>query len=160
MPMGVYPRRYIPAADRFWPKVQKTEGCWLWTGGRNSNGYGTFGLNGTKSTAAHRFSWELVNGSIPHGMWVLHRCDVRHCVRPSHLFLGTRQDNTDDMLGKGRQTRGVDKALAKLTDEIVRTVRSRHAAGGVTLTALAAEYGVSLQVMWMAVTRRTWRHVA
>lgn len=95
------------AEERFWPKVLKTETCWLWQGALvNESGYGCFrGPNG-RNVLAHRFAWELTNGPIPDGMFACHRCDVRQCVNPAHLFLGTQQDNIDDMMRKGRGNQG------------------------------------------------------
>jgi hypothetical protein len=90
--------KYIP---------EPMSGCWLWEGAVCSGGYGCIGETGTRKVlAAHRVSWELHNGKIPDGKWVLHRCDVRPCVNPEHLFLGTLQDNMDDMVSKGRSKRG------------------------------------------------------
>lgn len=98
--------------QRFWPQVLKTEGCWEWQGQRDANGYGRIhGSDWTTGTRlAHRHAWELVNGghpcvrgSIPPDIDVCHHCDSPPCVRPDHLFLGTRQDNVNDMVAKGRQ---------------------------------------------------------
>lgn len=76
-------------------------GCTLWTGRTNGHGYGIFWVNG-KFLRAHRLAWECAFGAIPEGMWVLHRCDVRSCVNPNHLFLGSPQDNQSDMAKKTR----------------------------------------------------------
>ncbi len=94
-----------PLADRFWAKVDKSGECWLWTGARSGrNRYGYFGLGGKRDgiARAHRVAYELTIGSIPDGMVVCHKCDTPHCVNPSHLFVGTPKDNTEDMLRKGR----------------------------------------------------------
>jgi len=101
-----------PIADRFWPKVDKNGSapehcpelgpCWVWTGAHVPWGYGQIGLTGRKNGRAHVVSWEMHNGPIPDGLWVLHKCDNPPCVRPDHLFLGTVQDNTADMIAKGR----------------------------------------------------------
>lgn len=99
------PRTKRPIADRFWEKVQKSDGCWTWTGSRYHNGYGYlhFGTRTErKPLRAHRVSWELHNGDILDGLWVLHRCDNPSCVRPDHLFLGDRKANMEDCSRKGR----------------------------------------------------------
>lgn len=88
---------------RFWRKVQKSDGCWWWISVRNEDGYGQFRNDELgRMEGAHRFSWRLTHGDIPHGMCVLHHCDNPPCVNPDHLFLGTQQDNIADMHAKGR----------------------------------------------------------
>ena len=85
-----------PLEQRFWPKVQKSDGCWLWiAGGDSETGYGRIraGGRGTTQLLAHRAAWELTNGPVPDGLWVLHHCDTPRCVRPDHLFLGDHADN-------------------------------------------------------------------
>lgn len=88
-------------AERFWAKVEKTDGCWEWTAFVHPKGYGMFGV-GREARRAHRVSYEIANGPIPDGLCVCHSCDNRRCVRPDHLFLGTNQDNVDDKMRKGR----------------------------------------------------------
>lgn len=87
--------------NRFYDKVNKTNSCWLWTGSLTKYGYGKININ-KKYISTHRLSWELVNGKIPEGMHICHTCDVRSCVNPEHLFLGTPKDNAVDREQKGR----------------------------------------------------------
>jgi len=91
-----------PLAERFWEKVEKTDGCWLWTSTLNTWGYGQFQIGRTKQYRAHRIAYELTYGPIPAGMHVCHHCDNPRCVRPDHLFLGTHLDNMRDRQAKGR----------------------------------------------------------
>jgi hypothetical protein len=100
-------RRYVrmtgTVEQRFWARVRKSDGCWEWTGACfKCGGYGQFTIEHGQQVRAHRHSWELHNGPIPKGLWVLHRCDNPKCVRPDHLFLGTCTDNARDMMAKGR----------------------------------------------------------
>lgn len=153
----------LPEHDRFWSNVAigDPDGCWLWRGGTTRSGYGRLRANG-RSTGAHRLSYEWFVGPIPEGYFVCHRCDVPECVNPEHLFLGSPLDNTRDMDAKGRRRvaprAGTRNHNARLTEQIVRVARERHVAG-VSLHALAREYGVSVQAIWLAVRRTTWKHV-
>ena len=137
------------AVERFWEKVNKTDKCWLWTGGKASDGYGSFNYDGGQR--AHRFSWELHFGKIPSGLLVLHHCDTPGCVRPDHLFLGTQADNAKDMWRKGRGIICRHGGARKLTDEQKQEIISRYNASGHSknqhqvnsLTSLGKQYGVT-----------------
>lgn len=132
-------------------KLPEAPGCWLWEGAVIPNGYGQIVLFG-RPEYAHRAMWRAVHGAIEDGLFVCHRCDVRCCVRPDHLFLGSNADNVADMVQKGRQSR-------RLTPEQVRTIRARHAAGE-RLFVIASDYGITPEAVGAIVTRKNWRHVA
>ncbi len=156
----------MDAEARFWSKVDKASDCWMWTGFL-TNGYGHFWLNSRK-IRAHRFSWILSNGDIPDGLIVCHHCDNPKCVNPSHLFLGTHSDNTQDCVRKGRnskdpywlkEVKGSQKPNAKLSEAIVMEIRSRPAIRGYQ-KAMAKQYMVSEQVIAGVLKRKIWTHVA
>lgn len=107
----------IPIRDRFWSKVRKTDTCWLWISNTHWDGYGQIAESRQQGrrqrwVRAHRVAWELTHGAIPKGLLVLHRCDVRACVNPDHLFLGTQLDNIADAVRKGRHNRRVPPTRA------------------------------------------------
>ena len=147
--------------DRFWARVKKGRKCWEWQGRCENDGYARIKRKGGgKQVFVHRLSWELANGSIPIGLSVLHKCDNRKCVRPSHLFLGTNTDNMQDMLKKGRanKARGERHGNAKLVEGDVRRIRKLYGAG-TTLREIAVEYGVTEMSVSRIVRRLRWAHV-
>ena len=141
--------------ERFVSFVNPTSGCWNWTGGKTSRGYGNFWLNG-KTVAAHRFSYEQHHGEIPDGMFVCHSCDNPSCVNPEHLFLGTPADNTADMVAKGRKVIGPPGKRAKLTEVDVSEIR-HLVSSGMTQRAVAKDYGVDPSTVSYIITNKTWK---
>lgn len=155
----------------FWARIEKGDDCWLWRGAMRPNGYGGYVMNRVP-VYAHRLSWQIHHGPIPAGLFVCHRCDVKRCVRPDHLFLGTRQENMDDMKRKGRQAHGpthVARARvsavkgsahynAKLSDEKVVAIRHRRAAGEM-LKSIAKDMGVNIRAVSKVVHGKRWAHV-
>ena len=163
-------QRDLPS--RFWPRVNKSGPvpehrpelgpCWIWTGSRTLQGYGKLGHR-YRTLLAHRVSWEIANGPITGGLWVLHECDTPPCVNPSHLRLGSPVENYEDMASRERRVNGAPRGertgRAKLTDEAVRDIRHLFAQGDISKRALADRYGVSAQIIYYVVTGKTWRHV-
>lgn len=149
--------------ERFWEKVQKTDTCWIWIGCRNNGtGYGRIGRGGRQggTTHAHVVSWELANNRrVPKGMMICHKCDVRACVRPDHLFLGTPADNVYDAIRKDRFIRGERVGGCKLTADQVIEIRARHGAGLSDVHDLAREFGVTYGNIVAIIKRKSWAHV-
>jgi hypothetical protein len=168
--------------ERLWARVKITDTCWLWMGSHSTAGYGTITVD-SKAILVHRLAYELTFGPIPDGLWVLHRCDTPACVRPVHLFLGTRTDNMQDMVRKGRHwvhtrperiprgaksgarlhpervPRGEKTTFAKLTAEQVREIRHLQRNGTLSQQAIGDMFGVSHSAISSIIHRKTWRHV-
>jgi hypothetical protein len=161
--------RYGPWTDRYWSQVDKNGPiirpelgpCWLWIGTVGSNGYGQIMVNGRRGRPAHHVALELAGWIIP-CEWLegLHKCDNPPCVNPAHLRIGTTQDNTDDMVSKGRQARGECNGRATLTQVVVDEIRRLYAAGGWTKRALAQRFGVSDVTIGNIIAGRTWKQAA
>lgn len=143
--------------DSKW-KLDPDTGCWVWVGSRIRSGYGVLGIRGHHHRA-HRLAWRLYRGPIPRELWVLHHCDNKGCVNPSHLYLGTRADNVRDAVLRGRTPRGTVNGHARLDDEKVRAIRRLAAAGLTTTAAIAARFDVSRPTVHHIVANRTWKHV-
>ena len=88
---------------RVWAKVDKSNTCWLWQAATDIAGYGRIQVGGSNQKA-HRVVWGLVYGPIPEGLYVLHICNTRSCVRPVHLYLGTQSDNMQDRVRDGNDS--------------------------------------------------------
>lgn len=144
---------------RFWSKVDKSGSCWIWKASLDKGGYGQVMLNKTPHRA-HRISWSLVNGEIPIGIIVCHKCDNPPCVNPSHLSLGTFADNTADMDRKGRRINvphpGEKHGMHILTEKQARVVLER-ALSGENQWKIAADFGISNVTVCAIKTRRIWR---
>lgn len=137
---------------RFWSKVQRTDGCWLWIGTITPNGYGRVSIGG-KGVGAHRFAYAITHGDIPEGHFVCHRCDNPRCVRPEHLFAALPLQNTADMMRKDRHAfvggvvgatkrRGSRNASTKLGEQDVLAIWERLRLHNESYAVIARDYGV------------------
>ena len=146
--------------SRFESRVQKgaDNACWPWGGGiqksgstKNAEPYGTIRYK-NKNVYAHRAAWMLLNGPVPHGLFVCHHCDNGLCCNPAHLFVGTHSDNMNDMYTKGREP---FKFRRRLSDRDARYIR----ASCYTQRKLAEMFGLSQMAIWSVIHRRTYKHV-
>lgn len=149
--------------DQFWSsKTVSDKGCWEWTRSLRSNGYGQLRWKERANISAHRLSYILSKGPIPDGMLVCHTCDNRKCINPDHLFLGTYQDNHDDMILKGRKRwvarRGSMQGNSKLNEADVALIK-RKLSEGEKGRHIAAKFGVSPSTISLIKLGKFWRHV-
>ena len=125
----------------FWPKVDKTDSCWNWTGAQNVSGYGQFSISKNKRVSTHRYSWACENlysqewHEFCAGAWVLHTCDNKLCVNPEHLYLGDALQNAADAMNRYR-------THTKITDDQVVEIRTLRSEGA-GVEDLGRQFGVS-----------------
>jgi hypothetical protein len=148
----------LSVRERFFKYVVRSEGCWAWRSSRDPNGYGRMNIKNYPELA-HRVSWLVHYGAIPHGKHVLHKCDNPSCVNPEHLYVGDHQDNMRDKMLSGRHRyvhhQGSAHGMAKLTEDEVRTIRTSPEQG----TVLAKRYGVTRTTIYDIRSRKIWRHI-
>lgn len=149
------------ARNTFWNNVAITADdnqCWNWQASTFDNGYGSVRIDG-KQLRAHRVAWMFPNYVIPDGLKVCHSCDNKLCCNPKHLFIGTSQDNSSDMVEKERSARGEKQGSAKLTESNVIAIRQEYAFGNTSEPKLALKYGVSSGQIHKILKRRRWAHI-
>ncbi len=148
---------------QFWDKMDRSGECWIWQGYRNPKGYGQIRITSeektTRAVLTHRLSYELTYGPIPNGKYVCHRCDNPSCCRPDHLFIGTIADNQQDMVLKGRTSRGEHHYHTTLKSTDIIAIRTQYAAGSVSQADLGRMFGVHAGTIGAIIARRTWKHV-
>jgi HNH endonuclease len=137
---------------------EPNSGCWLWTAGTNSDGYGSVSV-GSKKIGAHRFSFIVSFGVINDGLFVLHKCDNPLCCNPSHLELGNQSKNLSDAYNRNRRKRpvGTLNGRAKLTDDHIAEIRAIN--GPLTKerrNELKHKYGITQTTIYR-VKRGSWR---
>lgn len=163
-------RRAERDVARFWAKIDKNGPivrpeigpCWLWTAALFDRGYGAFRLDG-QQRRAHVVSYKWHVGPVPEGLSVLHCCDVRRCIRPDHLFVGTQKDNIQDAISKGRMANGTRNGmyvqdLTTLTDIQVQRIHQLAAQGG-RHSDIADQFGISQPMVSRIARGDAWRHL-
>ena len=163
-------------SERFWSMVLKTDNpndCWIWVGSilpKPSLPYGRIFIQriGRRnlSDLTHRVSWKLHFGPIPDSMCILHSCDNPKCVNPKHLFLGTRKDNSKDMIKKGRgywpgnnsgiNSYGEARPAHKLGWDQIAEIRQRYSFRKTTMKDLAIKYKVSKTTIFLILHNKAW----
>lgn len=142
--------------ERFYEKVGLD---WQWRSRKNKAGYGDIQVNG-KHVRAHRLSYEIHNGKIPAGMYVLHSCDDPGCVNPEHLHLGTPADNMREMVERNRNhnMRGENNPNAKITEKQVIEIREKYKKG-MRQIEICKEYDLQDGNVSDIVNRKKWKYI-
>lgn len=135
--------------------VNPETGCWEWSACVQGNGYGRVRYQG-KTHHAHRLMFTLAFGKDPGPLDVCHSCDVRHCINPSHLFLGTRAENMADAVRKGRHSRGEKHPHSKLSQQLIQ-IAKRLRSSGISYTVIGSALGVSRVAVSLALRGKTWK---
>lgn len=139
--------------------IDSSTGCWNWSASTISKGYGQCNVRYLKERFAHRVSFRAFKGEIPAGTDVLHTCDNRLCVNPSHLFLGSKKDNAQDMKAKGRHLYGERNTEAKLTEKQVLQIHRLYKSGKFSTYKLADRFRVVQGTIWKILKGQRWAHV-
>jgi predicted XRE-type DNA-binding protein len=146
--------------ERFWNKVEVKgeDDCWNWVRRLSEDGYGQYTFHGS-SQIASRVSYFIHHGPFEKKLFVCHSCDNRKCVNPNHLWLGTHQDNMDDMVNKKRSIshKGENNLTAKLKKEDIVKIRELFAQNSFTQRELAVIYNVSASNISIIVQGMTWK---
>lgn len=142
---------------RFWGFVSKSDACWNWIGKLSDRGYAVLSIK-RMGMRASRISWTINNGPIPEGLCVCHSCDNRSCVNPSHLFLGTHQENMADMMRKKRQISGERVHSGKLTEAQAIEILRLHRAGR-SAKQLSKQFGIAPVNVWCLTSGRHWKYL-
>lgn len=147
--------------DKFYKYTypEPNTGCWLWSLACDLDGYGFIWISPEyKNQRAHRISYLIHKGEFDTKLSVLHTCDNPHCVNPDHLFLGTVQDNSDDMKNKNRQARGDKQWKSKLKPSDILEIRKMHDSG-IGYRPIAKKFGVVYNTIAWIIKGSTWKHL-
>jgi hypothetical protein len=165
---------HLASLLQYYSYLDEGHGCWLWKLGRIGNGYGQFYFRG-EPFLTHRLAYAVFNGDFDDDLCILHKCDVKHCLNPDHLFLGTHADNVADKVAKGRQGKGEKMArvgrnngafgrtgeknpMAKLRENQVLEILTQKEAG-LSQCQIAKNYGMSQPAISNIIRKKTWKPV-
>lgn len=138
-------------------KTTVTDTCWLYNGSKSKNGYALIKYKG-KKRAVHRFLYETFFGPISKDLVCCHKCDVRNCINPAHIFLGTRTENQKDMKEKGRAASGSRNGTSKLSELDIPVIREMYK-NGIYQKDIAKKFNVSQTIISKIILGKTWDHV-
>ncbi|MEG4286266.1 HNH endonuclease signature motif containing protein [Microcoleus sp. A006_D1] len=152
--------KYLPLSQRLENHITSKDNCWLTDLPNNGHGYCKISVNG-KTKYAHRIAYEVYKGKIPENMQVCHSCDIPGCINPSHLFIGTQQENLIDCINKGRSNKpkGENHHKAKLNESNVRQIKSLLVESNLTLKQIAEIFDVGIGAISDIKKNKTWKHI-
>jgi hypothetical protein len=139
---------FAPLEQRFWAKVIKTDGCWIWKGATEGGGRGQIWVNG-RMQKAPRIAYALCRGEVPASAYVCHKCNNPLCVNPDHLYIGDRKSNIRDCININ------EYANQKLTWEYVREIRAKCKRG--EYRKWANKYNVSKSLIHLVMANKSWK---
>lgn len=134
--------------------IDGTTGCWSWKKATRKDGYGITWYEGT-TDYIHRVSYKVFKGTFDPNLVVRHTCDNPSCCNPDHLLLGSEQDNSTDMVNRGRSCKGSQSPKAKLTEDMIQPIRDSELSSRV----LGSLFGVSKSVILDIKNNKIWKHV-
>ena len=153
----------VTLKQRLWENISidRDTGCWIWTGHKDEKGYGHIGI-GKKSVRVHRVVYERYIGPIPEGLILRHKCDIRNCVRPDHLILGTQKQNVQDMIDRGRHVpgRGEKHWNSILNNDSVTAIKVLWETGNYSLGFLGRAFRVNYQTIGRIINHGGWNNVS
>lgn len=154
------PNYFALAEKKLAGRSERDGDCILWLGARFRGGYGAITINGA-TYSTHRLAWAIHNREVPgEGMQVMHACDVRHCINPAHLSLGTAADNLADAKRKGRTARAKGSASVRAKwneSQVLLAARLRRA--GTSWEQIGKQLGVHASTVWAAISGKQWPHL-
>lgn len=138
-------------------KTTITDDCWLYNGSTGKDGYARFRYDG-KYKVVHRFIYETFYGPLKKEQLCCHKCDVRNCINPAHIFIGSSKDNLQDMVKKGRSLTGEKNHKCRIKeDDINKIIEMRK--NKETLESIGKKFEVTKHAIYSILNGRTWKHL-
>jgi len=143
-----------------WKKIdiKDKDDCWDWNGAKDKDEYGRMSINCILKYS-HRIVYEETHGSIPSGLYILHKCNNPSCCNPNHLYIGTQYTNAKQMVFEHRQARWNRNGQAKLNKDGVLKIRFLYSTGEYSCGDLGKIFGISRQQIYRIIKNKNWKHL-